>query len=94
MFYVYVITDGSKIYIGWTRDLKKRLIQHNTSRWKSYTKRSPIWKLIYYEAYYSEKDARDRERKLKYRGRTKVLLKRRLRHSWNEVRKVLGDSTS
>jgi predicted GIY-YIG superfamily endonuclease len=61
----------NKTYIGYTKDLKRRLKEHRY--------RKP--ELIYYEAYKDLKDARARERKLKQRGQTIRRLKERLKNS-------------
>lgn len=73
MFYVYLIRNSitKKSYIGYTSDLKKQFIQHKN--------KNP--ELIYYEAYLSEKDARNRELKLKQRGQTVRRLKERIKNS-------------
>ena len=83
MYYVYVLLSNAvgKIYVGFTHDLRKRFHDHNNSKEESYTKKFRPWKLVYYEAYLSENDARNREQKLKYRGRAKALLKQRLQDS-------------
>ena len=95
MYYTYVLISAVKdvIYVGYTADLKQRLFEHNNSIDNNFTKKYRPWKLLYYEAYLSKKDAQNRERKLKYRGRAKALLKQRLSHSYHEIRKVLGDVT-
>ena len=82
MYFVYFLKSlkSAKFYIGYTSDLKKRLVEHN-SRKNCSTKEDTPWKLIYYEAFESERDALMRERRLKYDGRAKVLLKRRLQNS-------------
>jgi hypothetical protein len=41
----------------------------------------PGWRLIYYEAYLKESDARNRERRLKHHGSGIVELKKRLQGS-------------
>ena len=41
------------------------------------------WKLVYYEAYCSENDARKREIKLKKHGQTKELLLQSIENSLN-----------
>jgi len=43
--------------------------------------RQEDWKLIYYEAYVAEKDARKRERKLKDYGQSRTHLKNRIEES-------------
>ncbi len=65
-FYVYVLHSrvGVNRYIGFTRDLKKRLTEHNQGLNKSTKPHSP-WNLIYYEAHRNELDARRREKYLK-----------------------------
>ena len=82
MFYVYIIKslkDG-KLYIGRANNLRRRLLEHNTKQSKSTKYRGPF-KLIYYEAYLSEKDAKDREYKLKRFSGSYIHLKNRIRNS-------------
>ena len=52
MYYVYVIksVDKSKIYIGYTANLKKRLVEHNSGCVRS-TKQCNDWDVIYAEDY-------------------------------------------
>jgi len=76
MYYVYVLKSGDKFYVGYTSDLKRRVSEHNSGINRS--TRGRKWRLIYYEAYLSEKDARDRERKLKQRGQSKRRLFERI----------------
>lgn len=67
MFYVYMLKNNKdSIYIGCTKDLRKRLAEHNTGKSKS--TKGNIWKLVYYEAYLSKHDAFNRESKLKHHG--------------------------
>ena len=74
MHYVYVLKNGKteELYYGYTSDLDRRLKEHN---------KNDKWQLIYYEAYLSESDARERERKLKYYGQTRTHLKSRIKNS-------------
>lgn len=82
MFYVYVLRSkqDSKLYIGSTNNLKKRIVEHNDQKVKSTSYRGPFI-LTYYEAYESEKDARQREKQLKYFGAAYGHLKKRIIHS-------------
>lgn len=78
MYYVYVIKDElDNLYFGSTNDLKRRLKEHQSGL-SVYTKRSNTWKLIYYEAYAAESDARERERKIKNNTGTKKHLLNRI----------------
>ncbi|MFH1423436.1 MAG: GIY-YIG nuclease family protein [Candidatus Nealsonbacteria bacterium] len=71
MYYVYVLKliKNDEFYIGYTENLKQRIKQH---QYKNSVQ------LIYYEAYLSEKMARNRERKLKYYGSAWRALKQRI----------------
>ena len=83
MFYVYVlqsVDEKRDKYIGFTSDLRKRLNEHNSSGNRGYT-RGRQWRLIYYEAYLSEKDCRRREKRLKDDGRARRQLTSRLKES-------------
>ena len=66
MLYVYILRskiDG-KLYIGFTEDLRKRIITHNLKVVKSTKPRAPL-ELIYYEAYKNREDALRREKLFK-----------------------------
>jgi len=64
-------------YTGFTNDLRKRILEHNTKLNKS-TKFGAPWKLIYYEASLHKKDAKAREKYLKS-GMGKRYTKNRLK---------------
>jgi|CXWL01.1.fsa_nt_gi putative endonuclease len=84
MYYLYIIQhDATKErYIGYTRDIERRLIGHNSGKNKSTHRKEGIWFLIYAEMYRSESDARKRERRLKRHGSGKTELLKRLDASW------------
>lgn len=66
MFYVYILFSevDKKLYTGFTPNLKSRFKAHTNGFVKSTKYRRPL-KLIYYESYDSEQDARRREKYLK-----------------------------
>jgi len=82
MFYVYVLKSlkDEELYIGSTKDLKRRLKEHQNGESFSTKFRRPF-ELIYYEAYKNEKDAREREQSLKLRGNARRFLKERIKRS-------------
>jgi len=84
MFYVYALlsTINKDLYIGYTDDLKRRFFEHN-SGFTSSTKTNRPWKLVYYEAYNSKKDATKREKQLKMH-RSKEDLRKQLMNSLTE----------
>ena len=62
-YYVYMLRsqDKKKItYVGYTSDLKKRIILHNLGKGAKFT-RGRKWKLIYKEKISSKKEAISRE---------------------------------
>ena len=75
MYFVYIVECADQsLYVGCTNNLKKRLRQHNESKWGAhYTKiRRPV-ELRYSEMFNSLKDARRREREIKGWRREKKL---------------------
>jgi len=66
MHYTYILLSSKShiFYFGSTNDLKKRLILHNSGKVKS-TKPHMPWKIIWYCAFETEKQARDFELYLK-----------------------------
>jgi putative endonuclease len=66
VYYVYVLHSETDLglYIGFSSNLRRRLAEHNAGLATATAHRGP-WKLIYYEAYVTELDARGREEFLK-----------------------------
>jgi putative endonuclease len=76
MFYVYLphsITDNG-FYIGYSTDLRRRLIEHKQGASFATKHRGP-WKLIYYEAYIDQRDAQGRESYLKSGAGRRTILR-------------------
>lgn len=65
-FYVYVLLSlkDKRFYIGYTKNLKDRLSRHARGEVESTKNRRPL-KLIHYEYYINEQDAKAREIYLK-----------------------------
>jgi putative endonuclease len=66
MYYVYILRSvkSSKLYKGFTNDLKRRIKEHN-SGCSEFTRNNGPWELIYYEAFLSKIDAQREEKYLK-----------------------------
>ena len=77
-FTVYVLVSeiDNSWYIGYTRDLEKRLREHNAGRSITTSKKMP-WRLIYYEVAFNKEDSIAREKYLKS-GMGRRYLKNRL----------------
>lgn len=70
MHYIYVLKyDNKDFYIGYSMDLRRRFGEHQKEK---------ICELVYYEAYLSQKIAKNRERKLKHYGSAWRALRERL----------------
>ena len=81
MYYFYVLKSkkDSELYFGYSNDLKERIKQHNSGDSISTKLRKPFI-LIYYEAYFSQADAKHREYSVKLRGNAYLQLKRRIKN--------------
>lgn len=63
MNYTYVLKSekDEKLYIGWTNDLKNRILEHSSGRVIATKDRRPL-KLVYYEACLDKEKAIKREK--------------------------------
>ena len=84
MYYTYILySSKSKIfYYGFTKDLKKRVEEHNKGLSPA-TKPHIPWKLVWYCGFVREKDAKDFELYLKS-GSGKAFSYKRLVSSFRE----------
>ena len=80
-YYVYVIknTKNSKstTYVGYTKNLKKRLSLHNSGKGAKFT-RGRNWKIIYSEKYSTKSEAISREYYIKKNRKLRNLIKEKL----------------
>ena len=73
MYYTYILSSDNNfsVYIGVTRDLKRRLYEHKNGKYSGFTKQYHVQKLVYYEQYKDITKAISREKQLKRWTRTK-----------------------
>ena len=68
-YFVYIIrcisSNKRKSYVGYTKNLKKRINLHNTNRGAKFTKGFK-WKIIYKKKFSNKTDAMSYEYKLKH----------------------------
>ena len=85
MFYTYVLRSrkDDKLYTGFTKDLKRRVEEHNQGLVSSTRNRRPLH-LIYYEACLNETDAIKREKYFK-NGFGRRFINNRIENYINEV---------
>ncbi len=84
-FYVYILYSlkDNKFYIGYTNNLRQRLTQHAHGEVDSTKNRLPI-KLIHYEYFINENDAKAREKFLKS-GYGRKQFKEILKNTLNKI---------
>ncbi|MBQ4530444.1 MAG: GIY-YIG nuclease family protein [Lachnospiraceae bacterium] len=74
MNYTYIVecSDGT-LYTGWTNNLEKRIVMHNSGKGAKYTKsRIPVV-LRYYEEFQTKEEAMAREYRIKQLSRKEKL---------------------
>ena len=83
MFYIYLLQSNSRIYVGMTTDLKRRVKEHNAGQNVS-TKAYLPWNLIFYEAYNNREDATRREKYFK-KTQGRQAMRRMLKHHFENI---------
>ena len=80
-YYVYMLKSTKKkivTYVGYTSNLKKRIILHNQGKGAKFT-RGRKWKLIYKEKYSSKKEAILREYYIKKNRKVRLQIKNKFK---------------
>ena len=78
IYHVYMLKSLGKksvTYVGYTNNLKKRVIQHNTGKGAKFT-RGRKWKLIYKEKFHTKNKAISREYYIKHNRALRNKIKR------------------
>ena len=81
VYHVYMLKSLGKksvTYVGYTKNLKKRVILHNISKGAKFTK-GRKWKLIYKEKFNSKKEAISREYYIKKNRTLRNKIKKNLK---------------
>jgi len=89
MYYAYILRSRKipgAIYKGYTKDLKLRLVQHNSAMGKYSSKYAP-WEIETYLAFSTEQQARDFERYLKSSSGKAFMHKRLISNHFKEALK-------
>ena len=88
-YYVYMIVSKNKnklfSYVGYTKNIEKRMILHNNSNGAKYTK-GRKWILCYKETYLSKSKAMSREYKLKKDRKLRNFLKEKFKKNNSNYR--------
>ena len=87
--FIYILTNknNTTLYIGVTSNLKERIYEHKTGKYKkSFSYRYNLKKLVYYEGFTSIEEAIAREKQLKGGSRKKKIeLINSFNPGWNDL---------
>ncbi len=87
-YYVYLLTNkkNGTLYIGFTRDLSKRIEQHKTGAFEGFSKKYGLKRLVYFESYEDVNEAIAREKQLKnWKRAWKIKLIEEDNADWHEL---------
>jgi putative endonuclease len=66
-YYTYILSNKNRtvLYVGYTENIKMRLIQHKNGKGSVFTKKYNAFDLIHLETFEMKKEAKQREKQLK-----------------------------
>ena len=93
VYFVYIIKSRklNKLYIGFTYDLNRRILKHNSGKC-IFTSHANDWRLIYAELFINKQDAINREQIIKQFGGSYRHLKNRLKYTFIDFQGGIKDS--
>lgn len=93
IYYTYIITNthNKVVYVGFTKDLKKRLFEHKERKNEnSFSAKYNLYKLVYFETHKTIESARKREILIKKWNRGwKDNLINEMNPDWNDLEWML-----
>jgi putative endonuclease len=91
-FYVYILASqrNGTLYIGYTDDLSRRLIEHRAGTLSRFASKYGVLSLVYYEEHESRDAAWNRERAMKkWRRAWKIELIERFNPGWDDLTQTI-----
>ena len=88
VYYVYILTNKNHtvLYVGHTKQLKERLMQHKNNSFKTFTGKYNVDKLVYFETSKYVNNSIKRERQIKKWNREwKINLINSLNPNWKDL---------
>ena len=88
LYYVYILTNWNNkvMYVGFTRDLTKRIYEHKNKLIDGFTKKYNVFKLVYFEAVKDVISAITREKEIKgWRRNKKNQLVDQMNPEWHDL---------
>jgi putative endonuclease len=93
-YYVYILANkrNGTLYVGMTKDLAKRTVRHKDGRGSKIVQKYNLDKLVYYEKVSGYREARSRERQLKWwKRKWKLALIEQMNPEWKDMSKGILD---
>ena len=87
-YYVYILANkrNGTLYVGITNDLAKRIVRHKEGRGSKFVQKYNLDRLVYYEKVNGYREARSRERQLKWWERKwKLTLIEQMNPEWRDL---------
>ena len=87
-YYVYILTNlhNNVLYTGVTNDLERRIYEHKNKKYKGFTSRYNVNRLVYYEIHDMIEAAISREKQIKAGSRSdKVRLIESINPGWVDL---------
>ena len=87
-YYIYIMSNKKEgiIYIGFSGNLKQRLLQHKNKYSKGFVNKYNLGKLVYYEKFETPNEAIKREKQIKKWNRAwKINLINDSNPDWNDL---------
>ena len=94
MHYVYILASkkNGTLYIGTTRDLEYRVLQHKAKVNDGFTKKYNVTKLVYFEEYDLAIESITREKQMKkWKRKWKIDLIERFNPKWKDLTTGIED---
>ena len=87
-FYAYILASqrNGTLYIGYTDDLSRRLIEHRAGTFKGFTWKYGVSTLVWFEQHETRESAFQREKRMKKWNRAwKIELIERFNPGWDDL---------
>jgi putative endonuclease len=93
-YYVYILASrkNGTLYVGMTEDIGKRVVRHKKGKGSKFAKKYNIRRLVYFEKANDYREARSRERQLKWwKRKWKLALIEQMNPEWKDLSKEILD---
>ena len=93
-YYVYILANkrNGTLYVGITDDVAKRIVRHKEGKGSKFVQKYNLDRLVYYEKVSGYREARSRERQLKWwKRKWKLALIEQMNPEWKDMSKEILD---